>query len=135
MRCRFWRASDGAAVGNLLLEPGQTPVGVSPKGSYALIGDERGRTLSLVSTVDGRRLVELPGVAAEDDLVVRAARLLARESGHGGPGVAIEVTKRLPMGGGVGGGSSDAATVLVDEIETAIGHQLAALHIAVREIA
>lgn len=61
MRCRFWRASDGAAVGNLLLEPGQTPVGVSPKGSYALIGDERGRTLSLVSTVDGRRLVELPG--------------------------------------------------------------------------
>ncbi len=60
-RCRFWRASDGAAVGILLLEPGQAPVGVSPKGRYALIGDERGRTLSLVRTVDGRRLVELPG--------------------------------------------------------------------------
>ena len=59
------------------------------------------------------RLTELPGVAAEEDLVVRAARLLAREADHDGPGVAIEVTKRLPMGGGVGGGSSDAATVLV----------------------
>ena len=59
------------------------------------------------------RLGELPGVAADDDLVVRAARLLARETGHHGSGVAIEVTKRLPMGGGVGGGSSDAATVLV----------------------
>jgi 4-diphosphocytidyl-2-C-methyl-D-erythritol kinase len=59
------------------------------------------------------RLVDLPGVAAEDDLVIRAARLLARVADHRGPGVAIEVTKRLPMGGGVGGGSSDAATVLV----------------------
>ena len=59
------------------------------------------------------RLADLPGVAADDDLVVRAARLLARHAGHPGPGVAIDVTKRLPMGGGVGGGSSDAATVLV----------------------
>jgi 4-diphosphocytidyl-2-C-methyl-D-erythritol kinase len=59
------------------------------------------------------RLVDLPGVAADDDLVVRAARLLAMDSGHDGPGVAIEVSKQLPMGGGVGGGSSDAATVLV----------------------
>ena len=59
------------------------------------------------------RLADLPGVAANDDLVVRAARLLARHAGHPGLGVAIEVTKRLPIGGGVGGGSSDAATVLV----------------------
>ena len=63
------------------------------------------------------RLGALPGVAAEDDLVVRAARCLAAAAAETGmpmrQGVAIEVEKRLPMGGGVGGGSSDAATVLV----------------------
>ena len=58
------------------------------------------------------RLSQLPGVPAEDDLCVRAARRLG--AGHPtAPGVAIEVLKRLPMQGGVGGGSSDAATVLV----------------------
>lgn len=58
------------------------------------------------------RVSELPGVAADDDLCVRAARLLAGRA-TAPPGVAIEVAKRLPMQGGVGGGSSDAATVLV----------------------
>lgn len=62
------------------------------------------------------RLDAVPGVAAEDDLTVRAARLLTTEAARLGrpvPGVAIGLDKRLPMGGGVGGGSADAATVLV----------------------
>jgi len=54
----------------------------------------------------------LPGVAPEADLVVRAARCLKAATGHPG-GVAIRVHKSLPMGGGLGGGSSDAATTLV----------------------
>ncbi|OOG23299.1 4-(cytidine 5'-diphospho)-2-C-methyl-D-erythritol kinase [Thioalkalivibrio denitrificans] len=54
----------------------------------------------------------LPGVLPEQDLTVRAARCLKDETGYRG-GVRIRVDKRLPMGGGLGGGSSDAATVLV----------------------
>lgn len=58
------------------------------------------------------RLTPLPGVPEESDLVVRAARLLKDRTAT--PlGVDIEVIKRLPMGGGLGGGSSDAATTLV----------------------
>lgn len=59
-----------------------------------------------------QRLNLLPGVAPEQDLVVRAARLLQEHSGCT-LGADIRVEKRLPMGGGLGGGSSDAATVLV----------------------
>lgn len=54
----------------------------------------------------------LPGVPEETDLCVRAARLLQAESGTR-QGVTIDLDKRLPMGGGLGGGSSDAATVLL----------------------
>lgn len=58
------------------------------------------------------RLADLPGVRPEDDLTLRAASALAAHCGKGA-GVAIELDKRLPVQGGVGGGSSDAATVLV----------------------
>jgi 4-diphosphocytidyl-2-C-methyl-D-erythritol kinase len=51
-------------------------------------------------------------VAAEDDLTVRAARKLQATVGTA-QGARIEVHKRIPMGGGLGGGSSDAAAVLV----------------------
>jgi 4-diphosphocytidyl-2-C-methyl-D-erythritol kinase len=54
----------------------------------------------------------LPGVPPETDLTVRAARLLRERAGVSA-GVAISLTKRLPMGGGLGGGSSDAASTLM----------------------
>jgi len=54
----------------------------------------------------------LADVPPEQDLIVRAARSLARHTGCG-KGVRMRVDKRLPAGGGLGGGSSDAATTLV----------------------
>ncbi|MCE8014569.1 4-(cytidine 5'-diphospho)-2-C-methyl-D-erythritol kinase [Halomonas sp. MCCC 1A17488] len=54
----------------------------------------------------------LSGVPDSDNLIVRAARLLQDETGCR-LGADIHLTKRLPMGGGLGGGSSDAATTLL----------------------
>jgi 4-diphosphocytidyl-2-C-methyl-D-erythritol kinase len=59
-----------------------------------------------------RRSSMMSGVDADDDLVVRAARKL-KEKTACQLGVDINVTKRIPEGGGLGGGSSDAATTLV----------------------
>lgn len=59
-----------------------------------------------------RRVSDLPGVPPDEDLVVRAARLLREASGTR-LGADIEVEKAIPMGGGLGGGSSDGATVLL----------------------
>ncbi len=59
------------------------------------------------------RVGDVRGVPAEQDLAVRAARSLLAASGRPEFGVGIELTKKLPIQGGVGGGSSDAATVLV----------------------
>lgn len=63
---------------------------------------------------DGRIVLATPtpGVVPEDDLTVRAARLLQAATGCR-QGVTIRLAKQLPMGGGLGGGSSDAATVLL----------------------
>jgi 4-diphosphocytidyl-2-C-methyl-D-erythritol kinase len=73
-----------------------------------------GDTLDFRSRADGAitRTNEVGGIPAEDDLCVRAARLLQRESGTT-LGTDITLHKRLPAGGGLGGGSSDAATTLL----------------------
>lgn len=55
---------------------------------------------------------ELPGVPSADNLILRAAKLLQQHTGCR-QGATIEIDKRLPMGGGIGGGSSNAATTLL----------------------
>ncbi len=58
------------------------------------------------------RATELPGVPEEQDLILRAAHALQRAMGTK-QGVQIGLEKRIPQGGGLGGGSSDAASVLI----------------------
>ncbi len=71
-------------------------------------------TLTFAPRDDGaiRLAAPLPGVPEEDDLTVRAARLLRAATGCAA-GTTIAVEKRIPLGGGLGGGSSDAATALL----------------------
>ncbi len=75
---------------------------------------DRGDWLWFTPRADGliMRASEVPGVPEEADLTVRAARLLQQTTGVR-QGATIHIAKRLPMGGGLGGGSSDAATALV----------------------
>jgi 4-diphosphocytidyl-2-C-methyl-D-erythritol kinase len=70
--------------------------------------------VGIATRADGeiRRHEPLAGVPAEEDLCVRAARLLQQRCGtRQGADLALE--KNLPIGGGLGGGSSDAATTLI----------------------
>lgn len=71
-------------------------------------------TLDFTLRDDGvvHRTNSMEGVSEEQDLCVRAARLLQAETGCA-LGVDIAVEKRIPMGGGLGGGSSDAATTMI----------------------
>ncbi|PKB89607.1 4-(cytidine 5'-diphospho)-2-C-methyl-D-erythritol kinase, partial [Ewingella americana] len=73
-----------------------------------------GDSLSFHLRADGNIVLTTPveGVANEDNLVVRAARLLQKHAGIT-QGADISLQKHIPMGGGLGGGSSNAATVLV----------------------
>ena len=70
--------------------------------------------LRITVTEDGRIrcLRNYDQVDEQDDLVVKAAKLL-QEIGGSARGAQIHVDKRIPIGGGLGGGSSDAATTLV----------------------
>lgn len=72
-------------------------------------------TLTIVPRADTAitRTGGLPGLAADHDLAVRAARLLAEAAGGYPFGVDIAIDKRIPAGAGLGGGSSNAGTVLV----------------------
>lgn len=75
---------------------------------------EYGDQLRFAVRDDGalRRANAVPGVPADQDLCLRAAHALRQHAGcH--RGCDIHVDKRIPLGGGLGGGSSDAATTLV----------------------
>ncbi|MCD0505829.1 4-(cytidine 5'-diphospho)-2-C-methyl-D-erythritol kinase [Bordetella petrii] len=71
-------------------------------------------TLHFEARADGRieRAADLPGVPPEQDLTLRAARALQQATGTR-QGVTITLEKNIPQGGGLGGGSSDAASTLV----------------------
>lgn len=55
---------------------------------------------------------QMDNVNSEDNLIIKAARLLQQHTGYQG-GCKIELHKNIPMGGGMGGGSSNAATTLL----------------------
>lgn len=95
-------------------------VGQRPDGYHELqtlfqfldYGDEL--TFTLTPEQPGVRLAEsIPDVPDGDNLIIRAAKALMERSRKELPGVTIGINKRLPMGGGLGGGSSNAATTLL----------------------
>ncbi|HJR74481.1 MAG TPA: 4-(cytidine 5'-diphospho)-2-C-methyl-D-erythritol kinase [Luteimonas sp.] len=110
-----WSAWPAPAKLNLFLRI----VGRRPDGYHRLQTVFRllewGDTIRLRPRDDGRIVrhgAAALGVAEQDDLAVRAANLLQNEA-KSGQGADIIVEKRIPTGAGLGGGSSDAGTVLV----------------------
>jgi len=110
-----WSAWPAPAKLNLFLHiTGRRPDGYHLLQSVFRLLDW-GDTVHLRVRGDGviRRVGEsVPGVPEADDLLVRAANLLKTAS-NSAKGADIAIEKRIPAGGGFGGGSSDAATVLV----------------------
>ena len=90
------------------------------------VGD--GLRFQLNATGAIARAYDLPGISVEQDIILRAARLLQKSSGIR-QGVTIDLDKRLPIGGGLGGGSSTAATTLVAL------NQLWGCHLSLNELA
>jgi 4-diphosphocytidyl-2-C-methyl-D-erythritol kinase len=69
-------------------------------------------TLNPISENEIRRIAPIPGIPPEQDLVVRAAHVL-KDFCNINQGVEISLKKMIPMGAGLGGGSSDAASTLI----------------------
>lgn len=109
-----WRSFTAPAKLNLFLHvTGRRPDGYHELETFFQLLDWGDRVaIRLRSDGEIRRVSGAPGVPPEEDLAFRAARRLQRESGT--PlGADLRIDKVVPMGGGLGGGSSDAATVLV----------------------
>ena len=99
---------------NLFLHvTGRRPDGYHLLQSAFILIDRQDR-IRLRVRADGLvcRVNEVAGIAEADDLAVRAAQLL-KDATRTNRGADIELEKSIPLGGGLGGGSSDAATVLI----------------------
>jgi 4-diphosphocytidyl-2-C-methyl-D-erythritol kinase (EC 2.7.1.148) len=109
-----WMGAPAPAKLNLFLKvTGRRPDGYHELQTLFTFLDY-GDTLDFVLREDGsiERETEWEGVPATQDLILRAATLL-QAAARVSQGVSVRLVKRLPMGGGLGGGSSDAATTLL----------------------
>ena len=113
MECATLTVPAPAKLNLVLHVTGRRPDGYHTIESLMVLLDF-GDTLTLSPREDGGIVLAqpLPGVPVESDLVFRAARLLQTETGCA-RGVTIALEKQIPMGAGLGGGSSDAASILL----------------------
>ncbi|MCW8964707.1 MAG: 4-(cytidine 5'-diphospho)-2-C-methyl-D-erythritol kinase [Gammaproteobacteria bacterium] len=108
---QYWPAP--AKINLFLHITGQRPDGyhlLQTVFQFLDIHDQIGFEINTTGEIGSRH--QYPGFNQEEDLTIRAARLLQAVSGCQ-QGADIELIKNLPIGGGIGGGSSDAATVLL----------------------